>query len=299
MRFMMMIKSNADIEAGALPDQQLLTDMGRLNEEMVTKGVMLSGEGLRPSSHGKRVRMSGKKLTVVDGPFAEAKELIAGFWMVQTKDKDEAIAWARRVPGKDFEIELRPLYEMEDFPVDASEQPGGWRESEKQFREANAPAATPGVPARQPGTKRFMIMLKSDRMTESNKLPGPELLARMGALMEELARSGALLSGDGLKPSAQGARVRATGGKTTVIDGPFTESKEMIAGYLMIQVKSIDEAIDFAKRWLAIHVEGSGKTEGDMENRQVSEMEDFPVDPAEKPDGWRQQEQRLRERLGQ
>ena len=299
MRFMMMIKSNADIDAGALPDQQLLTDMGRFNEEMLTKGVLLSGEGLQPSSKGTRVRLSGKKLTVVDGPFAEPQALIAGFWMVQAKDKDEAIAWAKRVPAKDFEIEIRPLYEPEDFPVDASEQPGGWRENEQHFREANAPAATPGVPARKPGTKRFMVMLKSDRMTESNALPGPELLVKMGSLMEELARSGALLSGDGLKPSAQGARVRAAGEKRTVLDGPFTESKEMIAGYSMLQVKSIDEAIDFAKRWLAIHVEGSGMPEGEMEIRQVSEMEDFPVDPAEKPDGWRQQEQRLRERLGQ
>ena len=275
MRFMMMIKSNAQAEAGALPDQQLLTAIGLLNEEMTQKGVMLSGEGLQPSSRGARLRLAGGKLTVVDGPFAEAKELIAGFWMIQVRDKDEAVAWAQRVPGKDFEIELRPLFEMEDFPVDAGEQPGGWRENEKQFREANAPssgAGAPGQPSRKPGTKRFIMMLKSDRMTESNGLPGPELLARMGALMDELARSGTLLGGDGLKPSSQGVRVRATGDKRTVIDGPFTEAKELIAGYSTVQVESLKEAIEIAKRWLAIHVEGAGLPDGEMEIRQLSEL---------------------------
>jgi hypothetical protein len=299
MRFIMMIKSNADVEAGALPDQQLLTDMGRLNEEMAKEGVMLSGEGLQPSSKGARLRLADKKLTVIDGPFAEARELIAGFWMIQARDKDEAVAWAKRVPGKDFEIEIRPLFEMGDFPVDASEQPGGWRENELHFREANAPTGGAGQPGRKPGTRRFILMLKSDRMTESNGLPAPALLAKMGALMEELARSGTLLAGDGLKPSSHGVRVRATGDKRTVIDGPFTEAKEMIAGYSTVQVKSLQEAVEIAKRWLAIHAEGAGLPEGEMEIRLISELEDFPVDPSEKPDGWRQQEQRLRERLGQ
>src|SRR4051812_42604171 len=113
MRFMMLIKSNPEAEAGGLPDQQLLTEMGAFNEEMVKAGVMLGGEGLQPSSKGARVRLSGKKLSVVNGPFAEANQLIAGFWLIQTRDMAEAIAWAKRVPGKEGEIEIRPLYELE------------------------------------------------------------------------------------------------------------------------------------------------------------------------------------------
>ncbi len=118
MRFMVLIKADEDTEAGVMPSEQLLAEMGKYNEELVKAGVMLAGEGLHPSSKGKRVRFSGEKRTVIDGPFAETKELIAGFWLWQVKSMDEAIEWVKRVPNPDnleSEIEIRPVFEAEDF----------------------------------------------------------------------------------------------------------------------------------------------------------------------------------------
>jgi len=118
MRFMIIVKADKDSEAGVLPSERLLTEMTRYNEELVKAGVLLAGEGLQPSSKGARIRFSGDKRTVVDGPFAETKELIAGFWLIQVKSLDEAKEWVKRVPnpeGKDFEIEIRQVFETEDF----------------------------------------------------------------------------------------------------------------------------------------------------------------------------------------
>src|SRR5436309_2964670 len=118
MRFMVLIKANQDTEAGALPSQELLTEMGKFNEELVKAGVMLAGEGLHPSSKGARVRFSGSKRTVIDGPFTETKELIAGFWLWQVKSKAEAIEWVKRCPnptGAEAEIEIRQVFEADDF----------------------------------------------------------------------------------------------------------------------------------------------------------------------------------------
>jgi hypothetical protein len=118
MRFMILVKANKDTEAGVLPSQELLTEMGKYNEELARAGVLLAGEGLQPSSKGARVKFSGKKRTVIDGPFSEAKELIAGFWLIQVKSKEEAIEWVKRVPnptGEEGEIEIRQVFEAEDF----------------------------------------------------------------------------------------------------------------------------------------------------------------------------------------
>ncbi|MEN3355817.1 MAG: hypothetical protein V7640_3975 [Betaproteobacteria bacterium] len=119
MRFMVLVKATKDSEAGVLPDEKLLADMGKFNEELVKAGVMLAGEGLQPSSKGARVRFSGTKRTVIDGPFAETKELIAGYWMWQVKSKQEALEWVKRCPnpfpGGDSEIEIRQVFEAEDF----------------------------------------------------------------------------------------------------------------------------------------------------------------------------------------
>ncbi len=119
MRVMVIIKATKNSEAGVMPSEKLLSDMGKFNEELVKAGVMLAGDGLHPSSKGKRVRFSGGKKTVVDGPFAETKELIAGFWIWQVKSMDEALDWVRRcpdpMPGEESVLEIRPLYEMEDF----------------------------------------------------------------------------------------------------------------------------------------------------------------------------------------
>ena len=118
MRFMVMVKATKESEAGALPDTKLLAEMGKFNEELIKAGVMLAGEGLQPSSKGARVRFSGAKRTVIDGPFAETKELVAGFWLWQVKSKEEAIEWVKRCPNPmpgESEIEIRQVFEAEDF----------------------------------------------------------------------------------------------------------------------------------------------------------------------------------------
>ena len=118
MRFMVIIKADKNSEAGALPSQELLTAMGKYNDELAKAGVLLAGEGLHPTSKGARVRFSGNKRTVIDGPFAESKELIAGFWIFQVKSKEEAIEWVKRCPNPmegDPEIEIRQIFEAEDF----------------------------------------------------------------------------------------------------------------------------------------------------------------------------------------
>ncbi len=118
MRFMVLVKASKDSEAGVLPEEKLLTDMGKYNEELVKAGVLLSAEGLHPTSKGARVEFSGGTRTVIDGPFPEAKDLVAGFWLFQVKSKEEAIEWVKRCPnptGTEFEIEIRQVFEADDF----------------------------------------------------------------------------------------------------------------------------------------------------------------------------------------
>jgi hypothetical protein len=115
MRFMMLVKANKDSEAGKMPTEKELADMAKYNEELVDAGVMLAGDGLQPSSQGARVRFSDGKPTVTDGPFAETKELVAGYWMIRANSKREAIDWAKKVPFVDGEIEIRQVFELEDF----------------------------------------------------------------------------------------------------------------------------------------------------------------------------------------
>jgi hypothetical protein len=134
MRFMILIKANKDTEAGVLPSERLLTEMGKFNEELVKAGVMLAGEGLQPSAKGARVKFSGSKRTVIDGPFTEVKELIAGFWLIDVKSKEEAIEWVKRVPnptGEESEIEIRQVFETEDFGEVLTPE---LREQEEQLR---------------------------------------------------------------------------------------------------------------------------------------------------------------------
>jgi len=298
MRFMMIVKSNAKSEAGILPDEELLSAMGKYNDDLGEAGVLRAAEGLQASSKGTRVRIAGNKITVTDGPFTEAKELIAGFWVIETKSRQEAIDWAKRVPGSEGEIELRQILELSDIPVDPKEAPDGWRAQEQRFRDAaDVKASSPAAPARQPGTTRFMIIHKANATSEAGTLPDEKNFAEMGALLKEQVQAGALLAAEGLYPSSKGARVRAEGSARMVIDGPFAETKELVAGFSIIQVESREEAIAFARR--CAKVCPADVTEGEIEVRQVFEICDFPVDPAEKKDGWRQKEQEFRERAGQ
>jgi len=137
MRFMVIVKASQDSEAGVMPSQQLLTDMGNYNEALVKAGVLLAGEGLHPSSKGARMRFSGKERRVTDGPFSETKELIAGFWLWQVRSKEEALEWLRRAPFDDgAELELRQVFEMEDFGAEFTPE---LREQERRvFEEARA-----------------------------------------------------------------------------------------------------------------------------------------------------------------
>ena len=132
MRFMVLVKASNESEAGKLPEEKDLTEMGRFNEELVKAGVMLAGEGLQASSKGARVRFDGKKRTVVDGPFAETKELVAGFWIWQCRSKEEAIEWLKRAPFQEGEVEIRQIFESEDFGAALTPE---IREQEERLRE--------------------------------------------------------------------------------------------------------------------------------------------------------------------
>jgi hypothetical protein len=132
MRFMVIVKANKDSEAGILPSKEILSEMGKFNEQLVQAGVMLAGEGLQASSKGARVKFSGKNRTVIDGPFAETKELVAGFWLWQVKSKEEAIEWLKRAPfDGGTEVEIRQLFELEDFGPAATPE---FREQEARLR---------------------------------------------------------------------------------------------------------------------------------------------------------------------
>ena len=275
MRFMLLLKGDEASEAGALPDERIIAAMGRYNDEMTRAGVLVAAEGLHPSAKGVRLRHVAGELGVTDGPFAETKEVLAGFWIIEVNSREEAIAWASRCPlGADpsqgasdrvDQIEVRQITEAGDFPTDADE---AWR------RDLAMASAAPGGEPAGAGSPRFLMMFMADRASEAGIPPSERLVAEMGDLMGEMARAGVLLAGDGLQPSAKGARVTFARGRRTVIDGPFTETKELIAGYAIIQVQSKDEAIAWAGRGAAIDAAGRGESEVLL--RQIFEPADFP-----------------------
>jgi hypothetical protein len=272
MRFMILIKADENSEAGVLPDQQLLTEMGAYNEELINAGVLLAGEGLHPSSKGVRVRFSGGKTSVIDGPFTETKELLAGFWLWDVESKDEAIEWVKRCPN----------------PTGA--------ESEVEIREVGCASGLKGVSpapttAAAPGKKRFMVLIKSDGDMEAGISPGEERLAAMARRNAEGAEAGMLLLAEGLQPSAKGARVKFAGRTRAVVDGPFTETKELIAGFWQIQAGSMAEAIEWVKRY---PYPRDRDAEYEIEIRPVFETEDFG---AELTPELREQEERQRARV--
>ena len=220
MRIISMHKSSPAMEAGAPPSPELLAGMGPLMEEMMKAGVFVTGEGLRPSAHGVRLRFSAGKRTITKGPFTGSKELIDRYLIVRVKSIDEAIEWASRFAGADSEVDVRPVTEPWDlgfFPKPPNET-----------------------------TTRFMILHKSDANAEAGVRPTPERLAAMQKLTDDMRAAGVLLSAEALQPSSKGVRLRFHDGKRTVIDGPFTESKELIAGFSIMKVDSKDDAIEWA-----------------------------------------------------
>lgn len=253
MQFMILRKADKNTEAGILPEEALFAAMGQYNEALVKAGVMRAGEGLHPSSKGARIKFSAGKPTVTDGPFTETKELIAGFTMIEVASMEEAIEWVKRWPSLDADggvaIEIRE-----------GGCPGGLR--------GVSPSESAESPA--PGLMRFMVMLKANEKLEAGVSPGEKHLATMARHNEEGVKAGVITLAEGLKPSAKGTRVKFSGGKPTVIDGPFTEAKELLAGFWMIQVKSRQEAINWA-----LHYPYAFGAEAEIEVRQVYQASDF------------------------
>src|SRR6266699_3355459 len=242
MRFMVLVKANKDSEAGVLPDEKILTAMGKFNVELEKAGVMLAGEGLQASSKGARVRFSGSKRTVLDGPFAEMKELIAGFWLWEVKWR-----FAR-----------------------CSSRTTSVMRSSRSSRSKRSDCAR--RPRRGDRTMRFMIVVKATKDSEAGVMPHEKILNEMAKYHEELQKAGVLLDASGLQATSKGWRVKYSGQKRSVVDGPFTESKELIAGYTIIQVKSKEEAMEWARRFPNPALNGQ---EGEIEVRQLFELDDF------------------------
>jgi hypothetical protein len=236
--------------------------MQRFHRELVEAGVLRAAEGLHASSRGMRVftEDGGKRSLVTDGPFAETKELIAGYCLLELKSRAEAIEWAKRVPcspGIDGGvIELRELYEPSDFVVDGV---------------GELPVGPTSAATDDPGSQRYALLLKADACTEAGLVPTRALIVEMGGLMKEIAAEGALLAGEGLKPSAHGARVERARDKIRVIDGPFAEAKELVAGFSVCRASSKAQVVDWARRMLEIHVRGTGMGAGQVEIREIFE----------------------------
>jgi hypothetical protein len=249
--------------------------MDTFNAEMTKAGVMLAGEGLKDSAKGVRLRCTKAtgKVTVIDGPFAEAKELVAGYWMIQTKSKAEAVEWLKRAPFQGGEVDIAPIYELEDFPADPSQvKPENWRVKEEEMR-SKQPLQT----SRGNKKMRFVGFVKGASDSESGVMPSADALETMGAFLEEGTKAGVLLGGEGLKPTKDRIRIRYDGKKRTVLDGPFTESKEIIAGFTILAVDSKEEAVVWSKRFVEVDAQVRSIPEVECEIRELFEAEDFPA----------------------
>ena len=224
MRFISMHKSTRSMEAGEPPSPKLMAGLGPLMEEMMKAGIFLGGEGLRPSAQGVRLRFSGGKRTIAQGPLAGSNELVDRYLIVRTRTIDEAIEWATRFASgtTDSEIDVRPLTEPWDLGF---------------------------MPKPEGAPMRFMILHKSDASAEAGERPSPKRLAAMKKLTEDMAADGVLVATEALQPSSRGVRLLFRGGKRTIVDGPFTESKELVGGFSILEVKSRDEVVDWASRF--------------------------------------------------
>ena len=221
MRFIMMHKADKNSEADIPPSSELIVSMGKLMEEMAKAGVLLAGEGLQPSSKGVRLKFSGGKRTVTRGPFTGSNELIAGFAIVRVESMEKAIEWASRLAKVvgDVEIDIGLLKEPWDLGL---------------------------CPKPDGQMTRFMMMYKADESSEAGVSPTSEVMEKW---TQDMVEAGVLLSAQALQPSSKGARLKFAGGKRTVRDGPFTESKELIGGFCMLQVKLKEEAIEWGSRF--------------------------------------------------
>jgi hypothetical protein len=224
MRFMVMHKVTEEMERGLPPDPDTMERINQLIQEGLQQKVFVSGEGLKPTSQRVHVAYKAGKRTVTDGPFTETKELVAGFALVRVRSRDEALSWCDRFAALigDVELFMGPVVE----PWDLGMMP----------KPKNAPL-------------RFLSMHTLDERTAQAGPPDPALVAQMNALIEEMTQAGVLQATGGLAGTKLGARIRFDGGKRTVIDGPFAESKELVAGYAIIDVPSRAVAIEWAFRF--------------------------------------------------
>jgi hypothetical protein len=224
MRFMVMHKLTAEMERGFPPDPATIAGIGKLIEEGVKEKVFVSGEGLKPSSERVHIAYKNGKRTITDGPFTEAKELVAGYALLRVRSKEEAISWCDRFAALFGELELFLGPVVEPWDLGFAPKP------------ANPPL-------------RFLSMHKMDERAESEAPRDPVLMEKMGVLIEEMMKAGVLQATGGLSATRKGARIHFDGGKRTVIDGPFAESKELVAGYAIIEVPSKAAAIEWSMRF--------------------------------------------------
>ncbi|MFT3923906.1 MAG: YciI family protein [Myxococcales bacterium] len=227
MKFMVMHKTTPDIEAGIMPPESLIKEVGQLVGKAREEGRLVDGAGLRPSSTRVRVTFKDGKRTVKHGPYKGDNELIAGFSMLKVNSMDEAIEVAEhfaKIVG-DVEIEIGPVTE----PWDLGMMP----------KPADAPL-------------RVLAMHKADKKSEAGVPPSPQLMENMGKLIEQMVKSGVFLGGQGLAPSAKSTRILSKEGKHTVIDGPFAESKELVSGYMIMEFDTKAEAVAFGERYIDV-----------------------------------------------
>jgi len=224
MRFLIVRKADDETEAGARPTRDLIEAMGDYVDTLAAEGRFLAGEGLKPSRQGVRVTFGpGRKAIVVDGPFTETKELVAGFSIIEAGSMEEAVQWVKDWPAEDAGGEAR----IEIRPIGC---PGG--------------LSGFGDPSENDSPRpRYMVMLKANERSETDWDPGAEQLGRMAEANRAGAEAGVLIAGHGLSSSRHAKRVAFARGKATVIDGPFAEIKEMVAGFWVLRVDSIDDAI--------------------------------------------------------
>jgi hypothetical protein len=223
-RFMILHRTNAHWESGANPGLDLIARVGKMIGKMAAAGALRAAEGLRPSSEGVRVRFRGGKRTATKGPFPESNEVPARFAIFQVESMEQAIDWASRFASLmgDVEIDIRPVTEPRDLGM--SPKPA------------------------QLKTRRFMAMHKASETTVG---PTREQSAEIRRVIEEATKAGVLLTAEGFQPSSRIARFKGSGGKQNMIDGPFTESKELIAGYVIVEARSLEEAMEWAPPYAA------------------------------------------------
>jgi hypothetical protein len=221
---MVMHKMTEELERGLPPDPAIIEGIGKLIEEGLKDKVFVSGEGLKPTSERVHVKYQNGKRTVTDGPFTEAKELVAGFALMRVRSKEEALGWCDRFADVIGNVELFMGPVVEPWDLGMVPKP------------ANPPL-------------RFLSMHKMDERSENDTPPDAAMMAKMGALIGEMTQAGVLQATGGLAGTKKGARIRFDGGKRTVIDGPFAETKELVAGYAILDLPSKDAAIDWAMRF--------------------------------------------------